>query len=111
MRLVDLLTERPEAFYPQTWYAAEAFLKTEADPLPPIRGVIAGDAVAADFGLLPFAVQVVAQLLDSPAWANRYVWCADRDHLGQRIYVGQNGHGIEIHRHLYITDRFGIASW
>lgn len=47
-------------------------------------------------------------------WENDYVWCKDKDHNGDRIYVGRyidpsstNKNGFSIHRHLNISNLYG----
>lgn len=49
-------------------------------------------------------------------WKHDYVWCRDRDHNGDRIYVGRyedptgvNKNGFEIHRHLAIRPSYSAA--
>jgi hypothetical protein len=46
----------------------------------------------------------------TPLWRH-YLWTADTDRDGQRVYLGQNGRGLEIHRHLNLTDRWGVPTW
>ncbi len=47
-------------------------------------------------------------------WENDFVWCSDRDHNGDRIYVGRyydedgiNKNGFNIHRHLGLRNCYG----
>lgn len=49
-------------------------------------------------------------------WNHDFVWCADRDHNNDRIYVGRyedpagvNGNGFNIHRHLAVTAAYSAA--
>lgn len=67
-------------------------------------------AVATD---LPSVARLTLLFIADPTNAvwSRYLWCAERDTQGQRIYVGTNGQGLEIHRHLHITSRWGIPTW
>ena len=68
-------------------------------------------AGAADF--LPFAATLAglyARNRHHYIWT-RYIWTCDLDRHGQRVYVGDNGRGLEIHRHLHLTDRWGVISW
>ena len=46
---------------------------------------------------------------DDAIW-HRYLWTRDYDAQGQRVYVGgtDNGHGLEIHRHLHLDERFAV---
>lgn len=111
MTLRDLLADHPTKFYPQTWYEHERFLDQWAEPLPPLSVVERAGEVPMPGTTLPFAVQIVHQMLNDKgfAFARWYLWCRDLDALGQRVYVGQNGKGVEIHRHLHITHRWGVV--
>lgn len=49
-------------------------------------------------------------------WQNEFIWCSDKDHNGDRIYVGRyldpsgvNKNGFNIHRHLKICSYYGLA--
>lgn len=49
-------------------------------------------------------------------WKNDFVWCADRDHNGDRIYVGRyedsvgvNKNGFNIHRYLTLQLAYSAA--
>lgn len=49
-------------------------------------------------------------------WDHDFVWCADTDHNGDRIYVGKyhdvdgiNKNGFSIHRHLSLRPCYGAA--
>lgn len=114
MTLRELIAAHPDRFYPQTWYAGEVFmdiplpLNAPTNPQPSIWTIVPTPGMA-----LPLAVELAALYVahpDSSIW-RRYLWCADIDALGQRVYVGDNGHGLEIHRHIHLTERFGIPVW
>ena len=113
MKLADVLVEYRELFYRQDWYEGHAFLTVDHTDWPTVTRVSRFGSVpvpdATD--LLP-AVALVAQMLNaplSPLW-RWYLWTSDLDDEGQRVYVGQNGRGIEIHRHIHLTTRFAIPS-
>ena len=121
--LRQLRQDHPHLFYPQTWYDQEAFLETPGPDVFPgfpsgfqslPADVARWPGEVPDFGIaLPLAVTVASLYVAdplNPVW-QYYLWCADVDHLGQRIYVGDNGQGLEIHRHLHVTDRWGILTW
>lgn len=115
MTLRELLTQYPDKFYPQTWYWGEAFLDTDAPTIADMPGDIidSGHRLPAHSIDLPNAAQLAALWLEHPdhlLWA-KYMWCCDVDAQGQHVYVGQNGHGLEIHRHIHLTSRFGIPTW
>lgn len=113
----------PTMFYSQSWYEGEDFAQVPANafldtrwgrPLAPPKFEssphLRGQA-------LPPAVMVIAWMLRAPlhdTWS-RYLWCSDVDAKGQRIYVGgvcaENGWKIEIHRHLALTERWGVCTW
>lgn len=49
-------------------------------------------------------------------WNHDFVWCSDRDHNGDRIYVGRyedptgvNKNGFNIHRHLALRPAYSAA--
>ena len=50
-------------------------------------------------------------------WNHDFIWCSDRDHNGDRIYVGKyhdidgvNKNGFSIHRHLALRPCYGAIS-
>ena len=52
--------------------------------------------------------------LNIKLWWHDFVWCSDRDHNGDRIYVGKyhdvdgvNKNGFSIHRHLALRPCYG----
>lgn len=111
MTLREMRAKYPDAFYPnQDWFNGEAFMDVEARPW------IGWPDRVDPFTLEPWedsdytAADLAALWLEDTTrriWI-RYLWTADLDILGQRIYVGQNGRGFEIHRHLHLTDRWGV---
>lgn len=116
--LRTLRRDHPDLFHPnQDWFEGEAFMDV---PLPTsgrwrLVGVVtlSPSAPPMDPAKLPLAVELADQyLIDprSPLW-HRYIWCRDTDAQGQRIYVGSNGKGLEIHRHLHLTSRWGVPLW
>jgi hypothetical protein len=120
MTIRELLVQHPALFYPQAWYLEEAFVDApmlEGWPAYPpaemqYRG-IPPEVILWDFCDQPPAVVLCNQYVAyprHPAW-NGYIWTADKDAQGQRVYVGSNGRGLEIHRHLHITNRWGVPRW
>jgi hypothetical protein len=114
-----LLAAFPALFYRQSWYENELFIDetlpatTHGQPphlarsLPYLPHTPAAELVP--------AVELVWLYVRYPGaqiW-NGYLWTASTDHAGQRVYVGgmQNGNGFEIHRHLHLTERWGIPTW
>jgi hypothetical protein len=121
MTIRELRREHPGLFYQQEWYLAEDFmdeLLPECAPLSMPKGVMFEGAppelIPFDFEpVFPAVVLVNLYCLHPyhPIWRQRYLWTASKDHMGQRVYVGDNGHGIEIHRHLHINERWGLPVW
>lgn len=119
MTLRELLTMYPRRFYPQVWYEHEGFLDEvlhEKLPRMPDRIEVMPE-VPLTRRHHPRAVQLADLYLrfpDDPLW-QRFLWCADTDDRGQRLYVG----GVEdlsnpkwqIHRHLALSDRWAMAIW
>lgn len=117
MKLRDIIAAHPAMFYPQTWHEGEAFM--DACPTPGIVGQPARSVPTPcpDFMSWPFhtaatLVQLYVQEPGNPVWLD-YLWTRDTDKHGQRVYVGgvRNGQGFEIHRHLHITERWGVPLW
>jgi len=114
MTLRELLSGYPEFFYPQTWYTNHAFLDTEfvAGSLTIPQHVATSRDDGCEFPTIS-AVHLAVLYIGDPTheiW-KRYLWCTDVDDQQQRVYVGSNGQGFEIHRHLHLTSRWGVPSW
>lgn len=112
--LRELLQRHPNAFYPQAWYLDEPFMDAVVPntPVDPPTDVAPGSLVSSVFELPHVATLALCYVCNPlhPCW-QRYLWCRDTDMQGQRVYVGTNGRGLEIHRHLHLTSRWGIATW
>ena len=120
--LLDLRAAHPTLFYRQDWFDGEPFMravftgKNRGTP----KAVVYADPTDDFCGLgyvLPLAAELTAAYVNDPralAW-QRYLWCRDTDRIGQRVFVGgvcpANGHTFEIHRHLRITEKWGVAQW
>ncbi len=118
MTLVELLATYRGLFYSQqSWYRDEAFMRTlpnEREPRTPTHVVKAGKVPRTSKGL-PLAVDLANAYVRDPMaeiW-DGYLWCRDKDRIGQRIFVGglAEGKGFQLHRHLHITERWGTPSW
>lgn len=116
MNLLELLGAFPGMFYRQAWYRDEAFLRTLPNERHRVAPTVIRAGVVPDASDdLPLAVDLVNAYVRTPSdpvWQG-YLWCRDTDAQGQRVYLGgtSNGKGLEIHRHLHITERFGVAVW
>lgn len=112
MTLRELRAAHPGLFYRQDWFIGERFMERQAVPVPmPAGWLMTPDPTIAP--LLLSAATICALYVtapDNPIWS-KYLWTADLDHHGQRVYVGNNGKGLEIHRHLAINDRWGVPLW
>jgi hypothetical protein len=102
-----------ELFHPnQDWFRDEEFAKRQVETtLTMPTGVYRGPRDGVHFH--PFASALAALYVrypDDPIWDN-YLWCADTDRHGQRVFMGKNNGKMEIHRHLHLTDRWGSALW
>ena len=119
MNLIRLVRKHPNLFLPQDWYADEDFAWRDRGSVT-TRDVPTFTPLAAVNGqdsALPFATELAACYAVTPladVW-QRFIWCADTDHLGQRIYVGgvsdANGRRFEVHRHLVVTSKWGVVVW
>lgn len=113
MTLREMRAAYPHLFHPnQDWFEEEEFLDisprvTDAPfDCATVYEVPASHAkaTAADLAALYVADPTL------PMW-RFYLWTCDRDRYGQQVYVGDNGKGFEIHRHIHLTDRFGVPVW
>lgn len=122
MNLLELRAAHPQMFYPQTWYNHELFARVDFTPSAPL--IPPRDIVGVSRGLEPSTDKHLSTAIllahhfihdpHNPIW-EYYLWCADTDARGQRVYVGgvshENGRRFEIHRHLTITNQWGIPTW
>jgi hypothetical protein len=62
--------------------------------------------------LFPAAVLAMAHVQDPTLWTDRYIWSSDRDQNGDRVYLGKAAEygGLQVHRHLTITDAWGVTT-
>lgn len=114
MTLREMRETYPGLFYEQDWFDGHAFMNED---LPTYLWVSKPEIRHRWWrkprGLAWRAVDIASiwvregGVSDHPMWG-RYLWTSSHDDLGQRIYVGQNGKGLEIHRHLHLTDRWGV---
>lgn len=133
MTLHEIRQQYPHLFLMrQDWFEAEAFYISQEprgefmrrlaggrNPKVILRGRVPDHVKEAnaffvsglDRGEAYFACELALMYVHShedEVWKN-YLWCADTDGQGQRIYMGCNAAGkCEIHRHLHITDRWGV---
>lgn len=116
MTLRALRVLHPELFHPtQDWFEGEAFMDAPL-PLDAHHMLPTGVGSVMPRGLdddLPTTLELALLYVEyptAPIW-RRYLWTDDTDRQGQRVYVGDNGRGLEIHRHLHLTDRWGVPVW
>ena len=113
MNLRELRARNSGRFHPnQDWFNGEAFMEAEAT-CPEMFTEVTTSFRPTKPSILPKAVDLAWLYLHhshDPIWS-RYLWTADVDRYGQRVYVGDNGKGLEIHRHLHITERWACPVW
>lgn len=113
MTLRELMAQYPEHFYPQAWYLHEAFMDVEAGSAPTVMPAYTVFTLQPPRSALCSAAHLAALYITHPEhvlW-QKYLWTSDVDNIGQRVYVGSNGHGLEIHRHIHLTTRFATPHW
>lgn len=111
MTLREMRRRFPEGFCPQDWFDAEPFMDREPRPWLGWPGAVS-DFLPGQVDPPYTAADLAALWLQDPdnrLWI-RYLWTSDTDAHGQRVYVGQNGRGLEIHRHLHLTERWGVPA-
>ncbi len=112
--------EKEPCFYNQDWYEKESFIDVPMkDGWYLIRKNVYEDSRGRQPSELsrryefPSAIRCVYSFytawlaLGQKLWLHDFVWCSDKDHNGDRIYVGKyhdvdgiNKNGFSIHRHL-----------
>jgi hypothetical protein len=116
--IIEMRDAHPEMFCPgQVWFNDEPFAHLSLSPVIGLpTHVVRSPAPPVDVDdVLTDAVLLVGLYLaypHDPLWRD-YLWCADTDAEGQRVYIGgtANGRGLEIHRHLHLTDRWRVPVW
>lgn len=125
--------EREPCFYNQDWYLNEEFAARPLDskwhildmdvsihnrgidPKDIMRGMRSREAfpyaVTAAFAFMAYHLLTGSQL-----WRCDYLWCRDKDHNGDQVYVGRyhdpegfNLPGFNIHRHLALRPMHSTA--
>ena len=115
MTIRELIQLYPDLFYSQEWYSDELFMDAELPAGSPIElpDTLNRDPVTwhIDKGVSAVTlVNLYVRYPMDPIW-DRYLWTSDTDQHGQRVYVGSNGKGLEIHRFIHLTKRFGVPIW
>lgn len=117
MTLTELRNAHPDRFHDQNWYVKEAFMRILPEGEARRPPLLAARNIPGAKDKLPRAVDLAHAFLknpEDPVFAY-FLWCADKDALGQRIYVGgvseRNGYKLEIHRHLAIDTRWAVPFW
>lgn len=107
-------------FYNQDWYMKEDFVQKELEPgWVLLRKNVFENTRSIDPNIIDenyplpsailcsYAFFVHSLVYNSVLWQYDFIWCSDRDHNGDRIYVGKyfdidgiNKNGFSIHRHL-----------
>lgn len=117
-------------FYNQDWYDCELFIDSEMDQgwfllkknvfedsraIPPNeleQLYVFPSAIMCTYTFFVFYL-----CRHEKIWNHDFIWCSDRDHNGDRIYVGKyhdidgvNKNGFSIHRHLALRPCYGAIS-
>ena len=121
--LAEIRSANPGLFYPGEWFIGQAFMDIEPDTTvtrPPaiVRGIqpdMLKNSFAGD--ILKHAATLARLYVQEPGdklWES-FLWTKDFDEFGQRVYVGGVSQGtpkgFQIHRHLNITNLWGVPSW
>lgn len=118
MTIAELRDEHPDLFYPQDWFIEEEFVHQKPSPqlvsfpavLKPAPNEPATEPTIRAVDLLNLYVRTPGH----PMW-HYFLWCADTDRFGQRIYIGGTNvgrvPGMQIHRHLTLTEAWVIPTW
>lgn len=125
MTLTELRTAHPSLIrQDHTWWLGEPFASRKADYC--VGGAVVTSASDLAFRVepelaqrrlsarrLPSAATLVALYVLDPTNAlwDHWLWCADLDSRGQRVYVGVMNGLLEVHRHLHLTERWGVVEW
>lgn len=118
-------------FYNQDWYLQESFVLQKLEygwflirrkVYEESRAVLPTELE--DKFVFPSAIQcayaffVCWYCCEVRLWEYDFVWCRDKDHNGDRIYVGKykdldgvNKNGFSIHRHLALRNCYGGIDW
>ncbi len=119
-------------FYNQDWYIKERFTEKSLarewylvgkKVIPGSRGLAPEKIKLKNKEKLPSAVLTAFTFFScyflnkEMLWKNDFIWCADKDYNGDRIYTGRyidpngiNKNGFNIHRYLNIRSAFGAVS-
>ncbi len=119
---------REPCLYNQDWYLQEAFIRKtletkwyllKRDVIENSRAVLPQELIQLNLEF-PTAILCVYSFFSvyfsygDYLWYHDFVWCSDRDHNGDRIYVGKyhdidgvNKNGFSIHRHLALRPCYG----
>jgi hypothetical protein len=114
--LREIRAAYPDLFYEQTWFDNEPFYDREAeviDRLPEFDQWSFPYMAPMHDEQRVSAASLALLYVKNPDWEGwtKYWWCDDMDSQKQRVFVGSNGKGLEIHRYLSITSRFGLPKW
>jgi hypothetical protein len=89
----------------------EARAKTPEDIESKLQGETFPTAATAAFAFFAWYL-IRGEVL----WKHDFIWCSDRDHNGDRVYVGRyvdpdgvNKNGFNIHRHLSLRSAYSAA--
>ena len=117
-------------FYNQDWYLKENFMTDSlTDEWYMVRKYVFQNTRAQDPEQISSELKLPSAVLCAYAffinffstseylWEHDFVWCIDKDHNGDRIYVGKyndltglNKNGFSMHRHLALREWYGFIN-
>lgn len=119
--LLEVVEYAPQMFYGQPWWPGQAFAKQPHGGILTMPGHVIQDSLGSfppeDAGFLPWASALALLYVAHPnsaGWGH-FMWCADKDDHGNRVYVGGVGFSgidsFQVHRALDYQKLCGVAVW
>lgn len=118
-------------FYNQDWYLKEDFIDVslknnwyliKKEVFEDSRALMPGDLIQRGLNfpsaiLCGYSFFAYYYARNEYLWWHDFVWCSDKDHNGDRVYVGKyhdidgvNKNGFSIHRHLALRPCYGSVN-
>lgn len=98
------------------WYFVRKYVHNNSRGVSP--DYLEKDILFPSAVLCTFTFFVAWFCLTDPIWLHDFIWCNDRDHNGDRIYIGKyedvdglNKSGFSIHRHLALRSCYGSIDY
>jgi len=100
------------------WYLISKLVKPKTRGLEPkkIQSALNAKEKLPSALLVAYVFFAYYFLTNQKLWVKDFIWCADKDHNGDQIYVGRyldpkkiNKNGFNVHRHLTINKTYGLS--